>query len=416
MSLFALADCNNFYASCERVFNPKLEGQPIVVLSNNDGCLIARSNEAKALGIPMAVPFYQVKDFCQRHGVKVFSSNYTLYGDMSRRVMDILGQHCPDIEIYSIDEAFLRLDRMAEDPEILCQRLRDQVLRSTGIPMSIGIGTTKTLAKLANHVAKRVSQTPVYRIHCQDQEAQLFARLPVGVVWGIGRRWAKRLEVGLNITNVEQLHRADPKLVRSHLSVMGERVVRELNGESCLGLEVVQPNQQIICSKSFGHRITALSLIEEAVANYAARACERLRSQHLIAGGLQVFLMTGYQDARPYSNALTQAFPSPGSDSRLVIRLAKWLLRRIYRPGYPYLKAGVMLLDLTSARQPAQGDLFLPNRDNPKLMAALDGINRIMGRDQLFFAAQGTQRPWKMRMAHRSPRYTTDWRELPRVF
>jgi DNA polymerase V len=260
-----------------------------------------------------------------------------------------------------------------------------------------------------------VTKAPLYRIVSPDQERQLFSQLPVTEVWGIGRRWAKRLEAGLKITSVEQLRQASPKLVRSHLSVIGERIVRELNGEPCLDLEEIQPNQQIICSKSFGQRIGALSLIQEAVANYAARACEKLRKRQLVARGLQVFLMTGHHDAQPYSNALSMAFPSPTVDSRRVIRLAKWLLARIYRPGYAYQKAGVMLLDLASAQQPTQRDLFVPEGDNHKLMRALDSINQSLGTDQLFFAAQGIQRPWKMRMAHRSPRYTTCWDELVRV-
>lgn len=215
MTLFALADCNNFYASCERVFDPSLEGRPIVVLSSNDGCVVARSNEAKALGIPMGVPFFQVKRLAKQHRVRVFSSNYSLYGDMSRRVMDILGANCPDIEVYSIDEAFLRLDRMPESPGSLALRLQHQVFRSTGIPISIGLGPTKTLAKLANHIAKRIEMRPVHRIDSPGQETELFKRLPVTEVWGIGRRWGKRLQSGLKISTVEQLRNASPRLIRS---------------------------------------------------------------------------------------------------------------------------------------------------------------------------------------------------------
>lgn len=415
MSLFALADCNNFYASCERVFDPALEGRPIVVLSNNDGCVVARSNEAKALGIPMGVPFFQVKPLVRRHGVAVLSSNYSLYGDLSRRVMTILGQFCPDLEIYSIDEAFLRLDRMPGPPEALALRLRDRVLQCTGIPISIGIGPSKTLAKLANHIAKRVTRAPVYRIQSLEAESALFQQLPVTEVWGIGRRFAQQLESGLRIRTVEELRRADPRLIRAHLSVLGERIVRELNGDPCLDLESIQTNQQIICSKSFCVRVQELPLLAQAVSNYAARACVKLRRQQLMAGGVQVFLQTGLHDPKPYSNALALPLPSPSADSRHIIRLAKWLLRRIFRPGYPYQKAGVMLLDLASAREPRQLDLFNPSRDNPRLMQAIDGINRLLGTDQVFIAAQGMQRPWQMRMAHRSPRYTTCWEELPRV-
>ena len=414
MTLFALADCNNFYASCERVFQPGLEGKPIIVLSNNDGCVVARSNEAKALGIPMGVPFFQVQKLAAQHGVTVFSSNYSLYGDMSRRVMDILGSNCPDMEIYSIDEAFLRLDNMPEAPDRLSLRLHHEVLKSTGIPISIGIGQTKTLAKLANHIAKRVVKQPVYWIESPEKERALFRLLPATEIWGIGRRWGKRLEQGLNITTVEQLRSASPKLIRSHLSVTGEKIVQELNGESCLDLETTQDNQQIMCSKSFSTRINELPLILEAISNYAARACVKLRSQNLLASGVQVFLHTGFYDTKPYSNSIGIPLPTASADSRHIIRVAKWLMRRIFREGYPYQKAGIMLLDLTPAT-PAQTDMFNPNTDNVQLMQVVDKINRFMGKDQVFFAAQGVQRPWKMKMAHRSSRFTTNWRELPTV-
>ncbi len=413
--LFALADCNNFYASCERVFAPDLEARPIVVLSNNDGCVVARSNEAKALGIGMGVPLFQVRPLLQRHGVAVFSSNYSLYGDMSRRVMETLGQFCPDREIYSIDEVFLRLDRMSDDPLRLCWQMRERVLRDTGIPISIGLGPTKTLAKLANHIAKRVAQTPVYWVRDPDAEGELFEQLEVGEVWGIGRRWAQRLQSGLGIERVEQLRRASPGLIRSHLSVIGERIVRELNGEPCLDLESVQSNQRIICSRSFGTRIHELPLLQQALSHYAARACAKLRGQQLMAKGVQVFLHTGFHDAQPYSNARAIALPTASADTRRVIRVAKWLLGRIYRPGYAYQKAGVVLLDLVSARQPQQGDLFHPPTDNPEMMRLLDRVNQRMGRDRIGFAAQGIQRPWAMRQAHRSDRYTTCWKELPSV-
>jgi DNA polymerase V len=430
VSLFALADCNNFYASCERVFDPSLRDRAIVVLSNNDGCVVARSDEAKALGVAMGVPFFQVKALLARHRVAVFSSNYSLYGDMSRRVMETMGQCCPDMEIYSIDEAFLRLDGMPRDPQQWSLEMRARVLQATGIPISVGVGPTKTLAKLANHVAKRVSRTPFYGIGDPLDQRELFEQLPVTVVWGVGRRWGQRLVATLGISTVEQLRRASPRLIRRHLSVVAERMVRELNGEACLGLDAVQPNRQIICSRSFGTRIHALPALEQAVSNYAARACSKLRRQQLLAAGIQVFLHTGLHDIQPYSNALAVALPQPSADSRRLIRVARWLLRRIHRPGYAYQKAGVMLLDLAPASQPRQGDLFNPGTDNMRLMQVVDEINRLQGRDCVFFAAQGCvsaavqggagtvqgiDRPWQMRMGHRSPRYTTCWAELPGV-
>jgi DNA polymerase V len=334
---------------------------------------------------------------------------------MSRRVMDLLTHACPQTEVYSIDEAFLQLDGMPEGAEQLSQRLRDQVFKATGIPISIGIGPTKTLAKLANHIAKRVVQQPVYSIRSPEAEHALFRQIPVTEVWGIGRRWGQRLASGLGVTTVEQLRNTPPAVVRTHLSVVGERIVRELNGEACLELETIQPNQQIMCSKSFGTRIHDLTLLQQAISNYAARACVKLRDQQLLARGLQVFLHTGFHDDNPYSNALTLPLPVPSDDSRRIIRLAKWMMNKLFRPGYPYQKAGILLLDLTSARTPTQNDLFVTMPDNPRLMRTIDTINRHMGRDQLFFAAQGMQRPWGMRSEHRSPRYTTCWQELVRV-
>jgi DNA polymerase V len=413
---FALVDCNNFYVSCERVFQPRLEGRPVLVLSNNDGCVVARSNEVRALGIPMGVPFFQVRKLVERHGVEVFSSNYSLYGDMSRRVMAILGDACPELEIYSIDEAFLRLDQRSAANDHFALHLRARILQQTGIPVSVGIAPTKTLAKLANHVAKRVRKVPVHRIDDPEQQQPLLRQLPVAEVWGIGRRWAQRLQEDLGIHTVEQLRRAPPALIRRHLSVVGERIVRELNGEVCLDLQEVAPNQQILCSKSFGQRVQDLASLQQAISSYAARACVKLRRQQLLAGRIQVFLHTGFHDPNPYSNSAGISLPSASADSRLVIELAKRLLASIYRPGYPYQKAGIHLMDLRSRHQPRQGDLFLPPPEGElPLMRTLDNINRQLGGNGLFFAAQGLHHPWRMRSEHRSARFTTCWQELPQV-
>ncbi|OGT88944.1 MAG: hypothetical protein A2514_08485 [Gammaproteobacteria bacterium RIFOXYD12_FULL_61_37] len=410
--LFALADCNNFYASCERLFNPALIGRPLIVLSNNDGCVVARSNEAKALGIGMGVPFFQVRELARRHGVAVFSSNYSLYGDLSQRVMAVLAGFSPDMEIYSIDEAFLRLDRLPQPPLELAREMRDRVRQWTGIPLSVGLGPTKTLAKLANLIAKK-SGEGVYQIERPEQLRGLLARLPAREVWGIGRRSADRLR-SLGIETVEQLRRADPKLIRSHLSVVGERIVRELNGTPCLGLEETQPNQQILCSKSFGQRVTTLPPILEAVSNYAARAGERLRRQGLCCRHIHVFLQTGRHDAKVYSNALSAGFPAPTADSRPLIQTAKALAQRLFIEGYRYQKVGVILLDLIDTQR-IQDDLFIPKTDNPRLMQALDTINARLGTGEIFFAAQGVQRPWRTQNEYRSPRYTTCWSELAGV-
>ncbi|MBU0501588.1 MAG: Y-family DNA polymerase [Gammaproteobacteria bacterium] len=410
--LFALADCNNFYASCERLFNPALAGRPLIVLSNNDGCVVARSNEAKALGIGMGIPFFQARKLVERHRVAVFSSNYSLYGDISRRVMAVLAGLCPDMEIYSIDEAFLRLDRLPHEPLALAREMRDRVRHWTGIPISIGLAPTKTLAKLANLIAKK-SGEGVFQIERPERLHGLLARLPVKEVWGIGRRSAERLQA-LGIETVEQLRRADPRQIRRHLSVIGERILCELNGTPCLDLEETQSNRQILCSKSFGQRVTTLAPILEAVSNYAARAGERLRRQRLCCGHIHVFLQTGHHDARVYSNALSQGFPTPTSDSRQLIRVAKGLAQRLFLEGYRYQKVGVILMDLAESRR-IQDDLFTPRNDNPRLMQALDAINARLGADEVFFAAQGVQRPWRMQSGYRSPRYTTCWNELARV-
>ena len=412
--LFALADCNNFYASCERLFQPALNNKPVIVLSNNDGCVVARSNEAKALGIGMGIPFFKARKLVQQHGVKVFSSNYALYGDMSRRVMSVLGSFCPDMEIYSIDEAFLQLNRMPQPPMELALKMRQRVHKWTGIPISIGIAPTKVLAKLANNIAKK-QKTGQFLIRDAIDIRDQLRQLPVTDLWGIGKRSTARL-AAINIHTIDHLRQADPDLIRRHLSIVGERIVHELNGISHLDLEEIQPNKQILCSKSFGHRITTLPPILEAVSNYAARAAEKLRTQGLATSHLRVFLQTGVHDANVYLNSLSHSFLIPTADTRHLLHAAKRLAQQLFVEGYRYQKVGVMLLDLIDRRL-VQEDLFLPQeqKDKPKLMHAIDNINKRLGRDELFFAAQGVQRPWRMISDHRSPRYTTCWSELATV-
>jgi DNA polymerase V len=412
---FALVDCNNFYPSCERVFDPSLKKRAIVILSNNDGCIVARSNEAKSLGIPMGVPVFEQKAVIKKHNVAVFSSNYQLYGDMSKRVMDSLGLFTPDMEVYSIDEAFLRLDYL--QPRNLfeyCKTIREKILQWTGIPVSIGIGPTKVLAKVANHVAKKQTDVGVYDIRSQHNQDEILGSLNINKLWGIAGRSSERLN-SMGIYKASELRDASPPIIRKHLSVVGERILRELKGQSCIDLENIQPRKNIMSSKSFGKLLTKKEPIEEALSNYAARACEKLRKQNSRAQAVHVFVQTnGFRETdRQYNNAITHTLTTPTSDTRIIIETAKFCLSRVYKHGYRYKKTGVMLLDLIPASL-EQKQLFVDfdHRQSDHLMSIVDRVNKEQGSDTLFFGAQGVNREWKMRCGSRSPRYTTKWDEL----
>ena len=418
--MFALADCNNFYASCERLFAPRLEGRPIVVLSNNDGCVIARSNEAKAF-IPMGAAYFKIEKLIQEKGVAVFSSNYGLYGDLSRRVMLVLGQFAPRIEVYSIDECFLGFADMAMDLTDHAQGIVRTVKQWTGIPVSIGIAPTKTLAKIANRLAKKGhgsgSVLEWSRLPCPDTT---LSALPVEDIWGIASRSGARLRK-LGIDNALALRDSDPRRVRSHFGVVMERMVLELRGVSCLPLEEAPPpRKQIVTSRSFGIRLRKLDDLRAAVAGFAARAGEKARTQGLRAQALNVFIHTSpFDTAKPfYSNGLTLPFRSPTSDTSLLIRAAQFGLARIFRPGHEYQKAGVMLLDLIPAGH-EQLSLFEPVRSDPlrsdRLMAAVDQINRDFGRQTLRFGSETISDNWRMRAQRKSPAFTASWKELPVV-
>ena len=420
MSIFALVDCNNFYVSCERVFNPRLIGRPIVVLSNNDGCVIARSNEAKDLGIPMGAPYYQHKSFIEKNNVKVFSSNYQFYGDMSQRVMKSLSMMLPnqDVEIYSIDEAFLRLDGFAmRDLFDWALEVRNNVLQWTGIPTSIGIAPTKTLSKIANHVAKKQTESGVFDLRDTDLQEYIMADLPVEELWGISRRWGKKLR-SLGISTALQLRNTDPKFIQKKLSVVVERMVYELQGLSCLDLEKQVPKKSIMSSKSFGTLLDKLEPIEQALSTYAVRACEKLRQQGSKAKSLYIFLQTNpfRVDQHQYRNSLKFEFDLPTSDTAVIIRVAKTLLKQIYKYGYYYHKCGIMLFNLVSEEY-QQGHFFTPqNSSRDSLMKSIDIINESMGRETIFYAAQGVDQNWKMKRNNLSPRYTTNWEELVKVY
>lgn len=422
MATFALVDCNNFYASCERVFDPALEGRPVVVLSNNDSCVIARSNEAKTLGIAMGAPLFQIRDCVQRHDVAVFSANFSLYGDLSQRVMNVLADQAPRIEVYSIDEAFLDFGTMPGfDLESCARQLRQTVRRWTGIPVSVGIASSKTLAKAANHAAKHdPGLGGVLDLRTFEQQTSLLATLDVEDVWGVGARWGKRLrELGLR--TALQLRDADTNLIRQRFGVVLARTVLELRGVSCLPLEAVAPpRQQIVVSRTFGRRVTRFRELAEAVSSYLARAAEKLRRQHACAQTLSVFIHSSpYATGSFYHKTATVTLPRPTQDTGLLIRHALQMLRSIYLRGPAYQKAGVMLLDLRPQGQSQAGlffeDAHAPDHRRDQLMNVLDEVNRRLGRGMIRFAAEGVRQDWRMRSQYRSMRYTTRWDELPLV-
>lgn len=419
---FALIDGNNFYVSCERVFNPKLESRPVVVLSNNDGCVVARSNEVKALGVKMGEPWFKLKDLARRHRIIAQSSNYTLYADMSNRMMAVLGTYSPHQEIYSIDECFLGLDGL-EHLDLMAwgQRMRQQVKQWLGLPVCVGIGATKTLAKLANHCAKKnlVGDDGVcdFGRLSETELDSLFARIPVSEIWGVGRKLTEKL-AARNITTVRDLSDADARTLREAFSVMLERTVMELRGVSCMELEELAPaKQQIVSSRAFGAYVTTLTELEEAVSLYMARAAEKLRHQHSVAGAVQVFIRTNpFKDEHPqYQAGVTVPLPSPTSDTRRLTHAAHIGLKHLFKPGYAYQKAGVMLLELRDARY-EQGMLFDDaTPDRPRLMEVIDRANDRWGRGTLRFASEGVEKAWHMKRGNLSPAWTTNWQELPRV-
>lgn len=416
----ALVDCNNFYVSCERAFNPALEGRPVVVLSNNDGCAVARSNEVKALGVKMGAPWFQLRELALKHGIVALSSNYELYADMSNRVMTILSAFSPQQEVYSIDECFLDLAGF-ESRNLMRygQEMRQRIRRWLGIPVCVGIAASKTLAKLANHVAKK---QPKWQGVCDfgalapSALEELLAAIDVSEVWGVGRRTRERLG-GMGIHNVSALKRADTALIRRRFSVTLERTVLELRGTPCLTLEEITPaKQQIISSRSFGSPITSQQELSEAIASYMSRAAEKLRAQHCVAGAIQVNIRTSPHrvDDAQYSNAITLPLTTAGSDTRLLVRAALWGLKRLFRPGYRYANAGVMLMEI-SPDDNVQQSLFQTNADDGKsvrLMQAMDAINRRMGQDTVFLAGAGIGKRWRMKRGSKSPGYTTDWGEV----
>jgi DNA polymerase V len=415
-TLFALIDCNNFYVSCERMFQPALSGRPVVVLSNNDGCVIARSEEAKALGIPMGLPAFQLADRLQEQPIDVFSSNYALYGDMSARVMTTLAQWTPDVEVYSIDEAFLHLSALPSEALMTYgQTMRTTIQQWTGIPVSIGIGPTKTLAKLANRLAKRSPEAQgVVTLTSPPEVEATLAQTRIEDIWGIGPGYTRRLKAQ-DIRTALQLRNVYDRWVRQQLGIVGLRIVWELRGISCLPLELCPPpKQSLMVSRSFGRPITALTEMREAVATYTTRAAEKLRKAQRAAGVLTVFLTTNrFADEPQYANSVTIPLPVATQDTAELIRYALRGIEQLFREGYRYQKAGVIVTSLVPAHQ-VQTHLFDQHdrKRSQRLMAALDALNTQWGTGTVRYGAVGLQPRWTTRCARRSPRYTTRWQEL----
>ncbi|HBR1512272.1 TPA: Y-family DNA polymerase [Klebsiella quasipneumoniae subsp. quasipneumoniae] len=420
--MFALCDVNSFYASCETVFRPDLKGRPVVVLSNNDGCVIARSPEAKPF-VKMGEPYFKQKDMFRRHGIIAFSSNYELYADMSNRVMTTLEELSPRCEIYSIDEAFCDLTgvRNCRDLTDFGREIRETVLRRTHLTVGVGIAQTKTLAKLANHAAKQWHRQTggVVDLSNLERQRKLMALLPVDEVWGVGRRISKKLEA-MGIKTVLQLADTDIRFIRKHFNVVLERTVRELRGEPCLGLEEFAPvKQEIVCSRSFGGRITEYHDMRQGICSYASRAAEKLRGEHQYCRFISAFVKTSpFALNEPYyGNNASVKLLTPTQDSRDIITAATKCLDAIWRDGHRYQKAGVMLGDFYS-QGVAQLNLFddnAPLKNSEKLMEVLDHLNAKDGRGTLYFAGQGIQTAWQMKREMLSPRYTTRYSDLLEV-
>jgi len=418
----ALVDCNNFYVSCERVFNPELEGKPVVVLSNNDGCAVARSNEVKALGVKMAEPWFKMEQLAKQHGIIALSSNYALYGDLSARVMSLLSTFSPKQEIYSIDECFLDLDGFDLQSLVAYgQTIRRTIKQYVGIPVCVGIAETKTLAKLANHCAKKrlAGRDGVcdFGRYSDTQLSKLFATIPVNDVWGVGRKISQSL-IAMKIETVEDLRTANQTRMRQQFSIVVERTVKELNGISCIELDGTDtPRQQIMVSRSFGQEVSNFDDLAESIAYFASTAAEKLRKDGSVATSLCVFIQTNpFKDKSPqYQRSLIVPMGEPTGDSIKLVNAAIQGLRVIYRVGYSYKKSGVLLMGLQS-RDAIQASLFddaAEQDKSSKLMTLMDTVNQRMGKGSVTIAASGTKRRWSMRRDSKSPDYTTAWDELP---
>jgi DNA polymerase V len=413
--MFALVDCNSFYASCEQVFRPELRGKPVVVLSNNDGCIVARSKEAKALGVPNLYAFFKIEKFIRQHNVATFSSNYTLYGDLSNRVMSTLNQFSPAVEVYSIDEMFLSLDNFSVDLKQYGLDIKRTVWRDVRIPVGVGIAPSKTLAKLASRVAKKIpKQKGVCVLDVADKWEWVLRRASLTDIWGVSKGLVRRLQA-LDIHSAWDLARAKPKHIRTFSNVCLERTIEELNGKPCLELEEApSAKKQIYCSRSFGSKARELQALLEAISLYATRAAEKLRAQNHLALTLHIFMHTSPFEPNYYSASDMVQLAYPTDDSREIVRLARETSKRLYRPGHAFLKAGIGLIEIID-KQYYQLDLLHKGQSQKadRLMEVVDRINQEKGKGTVFLGAQGIGKPWYMRQQYASPQYTTKWSDIP---
>ncbi len=414
--MFALIDCNNFYASCERVFRPDLIGKPVVVLSNNDGCVIARSNEAKAVGVPMGAPAFEYEALFNQHQVQVFSANFALYGDMSNRVMDILSEYTPEMEIYSIDEAFLKFEGFKYlDLQACGLEMQKRVTKSTGIPISVGIAPTKSLAKIANKIAKKFAQQTqsVYAITDTEKRNKALKWTKVEDIWGVGRQHAKRLNA-INVTNALEFAQLDKDWVQKHMSIVGLRLHQDLNGIPTLDLEEAQPKQNIATTRSFDKNFTTLDELKERVTTFAVSCAEKLRKQGSCCNAISVFVHTNRfrNDLPQYARSIVVQLPYASNSNMELAKYANIALERIFKPGYHYKKAGVIVLDFTPENET---QLTMFGNSNPKhaaIMQTLDTLNAAYGRQKVKLAAQDLKRMWVMKQEKLSPRYTTSLKDI----
>ena len=417
MTVYGLVDCNNFFVSCERVFRPGLEGRPTVVLSSNDGCVIARSNEARALGVGMGQPVFQIKALIRKEDIQVISANHSLYSDMSHRVMQVLAELAPAAEIYSIDECFLDLTGIPDDLTDFGQRVRTTVQQWTGLPVCVGIAETKTLAKVANRIAKTSEKTQgVLNLTGSSRRSEALEMTPVGQVWGIGRQFAQKLD-RKGARTARDLARLPDEWVRTEMGVQGLRTVLELRGEDCIGSEdMPQPKQSTMVSRSFGNPVTALEDLVDAITVFATDAARSIRTANRVCSSVHVFIETNrFSKDPPYAPSRLESLSPPTHNTRHIVGAALKGLRDIYREGLAYKRAGVMLLDLVDARE-AQASLFdRPDPKDDRLIDAMDAIEGRMGPGSIRFGLSGSAARWRPSGAFRSPHYTTRWADIPVV-
>lgn len=416
MDYFVLIDCNNFFVSCERLFNPSLENRPVVVLSNNDGCVISRSQEAKKLGIAMGAPYYQIKEFCDRMDVRVYSSNFQLYGDISQRIMNILADHAPELQVYSIDEAFLKFPSHLSSADLFsqCVEFKRVIKKWVGIPISLGMAHTKTLAKMANSLAKKSTESAIFDLTSPSIQKEILDNYPIGDVWGIGRRLKEKL-YGMSVYTAWDFAQMDPLAIRNKMGVVGERMLWELRGISCLEFEELAAKKSLTCSRSFGRAVVEERELAEAIATHVNTACIKLREQKSYAKAICVYLEAQIEpgERKRYYFSIVETLPQASNQTMEMITAAKKGLSKLFQDKRRYKKCGVILLDLLSEKERAP-DLFFkpadPKRDS--LMHALDRLNAKFGKNTVFFGAMGIDPKWKARKERSSSYNLCSWNSL----